>query len=47
MLHAIKATLADKSNIASGEGGKNEQGQGEMCPGNSRKVEGLNTAVAH
>ena len=46
MLNTIEASLADKSNIVSGEGGNIKQGRGVMCPRNSRKVEGLNTAVA-
>ena len=45
MLNTIEANLADKSNIVSGEGGNIKQGRA-MCITNSRKVEGLNTAVA-
>lgn len=45
MLNTIKASLTDKSNIASREGGNIKQGGHAMCPRNLRKVEGLNTAV--
>lgn len=46
MLNTIEASLTDKSNIASREGGNIKQGGHVMCPRNLRKVEGLNTAVA-
>ena len=47
MLHTNEASPADsKSNIVLGIRGNIRQGLGEMCPRNSRKVEGLHTAFA-